>query len=170
MQSSSSVSIRFIAPVKLAFVRKRGPYTQCVPEAWRILLAWLDARGHIQTADRGYGLAHDDPQTTLPDQIRYDAAVAMPPTWHEEDARFVRVKHFDGGAYTVQRHVGSYAGLGRIVSHVRHEEVPRKGLRLDPARPLLCIYHSDPRVVAPAEQLTDICLPIDVERRLDERD
>lgn len=165
-----TTSLRFIPPMKLAYLRATGPYTQSVGEAWRQMLAWLDGRGHIASTGRGYGLAYDDPKKTLSSRIRYDAAVQIPPTWDAVDEALVQVRTFAGGSYTMQRYICPYAQIGRIVSQTRRDVLPRSGLALDPSRPILCIHHSDPRVVGPEEQETDVCLPVMMERRSVPRD
>lgn len=160
-----AVSVRFIPPMKLAFLRANGPYTQSVGEAWRQMFAWLDSRGHIASTGRGYGLAHDDPKITLSSRIRYDAGVLIPPTWEAIDETLVHVKTFSGGSYTTQHYVCPYDQIGRIVSQTRRDALPRSGLVLDPSRPILCIHHSDPRFVSPDQHKTDVCLPVMMERR-----
>ena len=163
-------SVRFIPPMKLAFVRARGPYAQSVGKAWQQMFEWLDERGHMTCTVRGYGLAHDDPQKTLSSQIRYDAAVQIPQTWEAADETLVHLKTFTGGSYTTQRYVGPYAQAGRMISQTRRDVLPRNGLAFDPSRPILCIYHSDPRVVGPQGQETDVCLPIMMDQRSKPRD
>ncbi len=170
LRSLPSLSVRFIPPMRLAYLRAHGPYTQSVSEAWRHMFAWLDSRGHIASTGRGYGLAHDDPKKTLSSRIRYDAGVQIPPTWDEIDETLVHVKTFSGGSYTMQHYVCPYDQIGRIISQTRRDVLPRNGLALDPSRPILCIHHSDPRFVAPEQHKTDVCLPVMMERRSVARD
>ncbi len=112
----SEVKVRFIAPVRLAFVSARGPYSRSVGEAWEQVFHWLKSQGHMEPIGIGYGLAHDDPQTTLSSKIRYDAGIPVPATWREGDETFVHVRTFKGGSYTSQRYVGPYENVGRMIS------------------------------------------------------
>lgn len=167
---TTDAKVRFLPPVKLAFVSVRGPYSRSVGEAWSHMFDWLEKRGHMESPGTGYGLAHDDPQTTLSSKIRYDAGVPIPATWRDGDEEFAHLRTFKGGSYTVQRYVGPYTNIGGMVSATRRELLPRTGLVLDKSRPLLCIYYSDPRLIGPAEQQTDVCLPVMTERRAKPRD
>lgn len=169
-QPASDARVRFIPPVKLAFMSVRGPYSRSVGEAWTQMFDWLDKRGHMKSPGIGYGLAHDDPQTTLSSKIRYDAGVPIPTTWTEDDGTFAQIRTFRGGSYTVQRYVGAYEAIGKMISQIRREVLPRSGLVLDKTRPLLCIYYSDPRHFGPGEQETDVCLPVITDRRAKPRD
>lgn len=169
-QPASTAKVRFIPPVRLAFMSVRGPYAKSVGEAWQQMFHWLDERGHMRSPGLGYGLAHDDPQTTLSSKIRYDAGVPVPETFREGDEAFVHVRTFRGGSYTSQRYVGPYDTVGKMISVTRRDVLPRSGLVLDRSRPILCIYYSDPRVVGPEAHETDVCLPVMAERRASPRD
>lgn len=164
-KSPLAVSVRFIPPMKLAFMRATGPYKHSVREAWRQMFAWLDSRDHFPSMGRGYGLAHDDPKKTLSTRIRYDAGVQVPPTWEAIDETLVQVKTFPGGSYTLQHHVCPYEQIGRIISQTRRDALARSGLALDPGRPILCIHYGDPRYVYTDQHETDVCLPVMMERR-----
>lgn len=159
--------VKYLPPVKLASIRGTGLYARSSEIAWSGMFHWLESRGHMLRTGRGYGLMHDDPQTTLMDRMRYDACVRVPETWQACDEWFVKIITFKGGGYAVQRHVGPYSEVGRIVSTVRSHQLPLDGVFLDPNRPVLCIYHSNPRTVAPKLQTADVCLPIAPERRLE---
>lgn len=160
-----NAEVRFISPVKLAIVSARGPYARSVGQAWNQMFAWLDSRQHSEPVTIGYGLAHDDPQTTLSTKIRYDAGIPLPASWKPEDENFAQVHTFRGGSYTVQHYAGPYQNLGRLISQTRRDFIARSGLVLDRTRPVVCIYRSDPRQVGPEDQHADVCLPVMIERR-----
>jgi len=154
----SELKLRFIKPIKLAFIRARGAYAHSVGEAWEKMFDWIERRGHALTG--GYGLAHDDPRATLTAKMRYDACVEIPSTWGAADLQFVQVATFDGGSFAVQRYRGPYSNIGQVISNTRREMLPKTNLALDRHRPILCVYHHDPRTVEPRDLETDVCLPV----------
>jgi DNA gyrase inhibitor GyrI len=162
--------VKFIPPVKLAYLRVCGPYAQSSTAAWHAMIAWLEERKHQLRPVRGYGLAHDDPRNVPTGELRYDAAVRLPATWAAVDELTMRVCTFDGGSYAVRRYRGSYEDVGAAVSDAREKWLPNEGLFIDPARPVLSIFHDDPRTTPQHAQRTDICMPVSPERRLAPRE
>lgn len=161
----SDVSVIFIAPRQLAFARMTGPYPVSSAAAWGVMLDWMDKRGHEPIGHVGYGMALDDPRAVRADDLRYDACVEVPTTWTDADMKFMQIKLFEGGAYLKTRHTGSYSALGRVVSCVRDEIIPRSGLTHDLKRPVLAMYHSYPHETLPDQQIADVCIPVMPNRR-----
>lgn len=163
-------NVIFIAPCQLAFVRKTGPYATSSAAAWSVVLDWLAARGHDVIDNAGFGIALDDPRETPQHRLRYDACVRKPATFSPADDAVVRIRHFEGGAYFITRHVGCYSLLGGIVSEARDVLVPRQGLIHDLSRPVLTINYSYPSQTLPEAQTADVCIPVVPDRRMTERD
>lgn len=150
----------YLKPIWLAAVHGYGPYGETVPVAWNKIFDWLDSGTHFEMPDKGYGLTYDDPRTVAPENLRYVAGVEVPSSWRPPEGSPVSRVSFQGGTYTIVPHNGPYSEVGDVISNYRNEWVPRLGLCLDPARPLLAIYRSDIRYVKPDDQVADICLPI----------
>lgn len=163
-------NVVFIAPSELAFVRVTGPYAASSVAAWARLLDWMAQRGHAAPDEVGFGLALDDPRTTLPELLRYDACVKRPTTFSDDDISIVTLKQFHGGAYFKTPHRGSYQMLGRAVSLARNELLPREGLMHDATRPVLTLNYSYPSTTLPEDQFAEICIPVFPDRRLMPRD
>lgn len=152
--------IIYLKPRWLAGFHSVGPYGETVPAAWDRVLEYLDSGMHFEMPDRGYGLTYDDPRSVAAERLRYVAGVNVASDWlPHRDCAAMRIE-FKGGSYSVFRHEGSFKEVGEVISKVRTMWVPRLGLRLDPAKPLLAIYHGDPRTVPPAQQVAEICLPV----------
>lgn len=160
LQRHSDGRVLYIPSTPIAFVREVGPYGRSSSRAWKRMLAWLDERGHIETAGRGYGLAHDNPHVTDESRLRYDAGVPLPATWHESDSAYVSRGTLPGGIYAVRTLRGDYANASTIISEVRDIWMPKSGLVIDPGRPVLAVYFDDPRSTPSESQSAQICLPV----------
>ena len=160
----------FIKPIALAAVHIVGPYKDTVPKAWKKIFDWLDTSQNHAHPEQGYGMTLDDPRAVPADQLRYVASVPVPARWKEQDSEVVSRLNFDGGTFARITNHGPYDQIGQVISRFRDEWVPSNGLVFDRTQPLLTVYKSDTRKVAPADQVADICLPVFADRRSKPRD
>ena len=115
---------------------------------------------HHTIPGRGIGLTYDDPRSVPAKDLRYLAGVAVPDTWRPCDKNLVARHFFNGGAYALRRHQGPYSEVDSLISRNREGWEPHHGLEFDESRPIVTLYWSDIRSVAPADQIADICLPV----------
>jgi len=152
------VAYRQIPPVTALYTRSMGPYQESSREAWRVMSEWLDqrqARGRVKQA---YGYFRDDPRRTAPELLRYDACVAL--TFGIEPDTGIGRQTLPGGAYAVHIHTGSYTETGELLSRLRGDIVPRRGLSVDYDRPFVAIYVNDPGVTCEMHRRTELCVPV----------
>ena len=64
--------------LSLLFVRRYGNYTQSPWEAWQAMIGFINENHLDRSKMRYFGLSHDDPQVTIEDKLRYDAAILAP--------------------------------------------------------------------------------------------
>lgn len=157
-----STGLVYLRPVRVAYIRARGPYPVSAPEAWKKMLAWLDARGIRSEVTRGFGLAHDDPRTTAAEALRYDACVEIPMDMEGLASREFGMQTLPGGAYARRRYVGPHTGISRQFHDMRETWAPSRGLVLHAKRPFVEIYLDDPLRCAPEKLRTDLCIPVAV--------
>jgi AraC family transcriptional regulator len=152
---SSTRTVR-LRPMHLAFLRHVGPYGE-VPEAlFDTLELW--ARSRRIAGERVWvGLGHDDPSTTAPDRLRFDAALEVPGPFRP--AGGVGYQRFAGGSYAVTTHVGPFGTLGHAYAIV--------GERLRASRehrpsggPTLERYRSTRVTARLALDRTDLCVAV----------
>lgn len=159
--AATAVSLQYIRPRQVAYVRAHGAYATASRRAWGIMLDWLDSRGLAARVPCGYGLAHDNPNQVVEPLCRYDACVELPPDFVENLADGVAFQTLPGGAFARYRHVGSYSALSRSVEVVRDKWLSLQDhLMLDRRRPFLFEYLNDPRAVEPSQVQTNVCLPV----------
>ena len=122
------------------YARAIGPYQASAPEAWSRMNAWLDSRHSRSRAKQGYGYFRDNPRTTAPDLLRFDACVPMTFGLEPDTEAGIGRQTLPGGAFAVYTHVGSYKEIGDMFSRLQGEIVPKRGLTLDHERPFVTIY------------------------------
>ena len=154
-----NIRIEQTEPCTVACVRHVGPYTG-VAEAWGALMKWGWSKmmfGRPQT----FGLCHDDPEVTAPEQVRYDACMVVRPGTKVKAP--VELRELPAGTYAVVEHAGPYEQLGdtytALIGQLTAEPVAGQNWQLgDP--PAREIYMNDPRKTPPEELRTEIWMPV----------
>lgn len=154
--TAMDVEIRRLDPMHVAYVRHVGPYAAC-GGAWSKLCGWAGPRGLLGPQTRCLGISYDDPDTTPPDQIRYDACVTVDPKCQGEGD--VGVQDIPGGEYAVAIHRGSYANLNRTWKQLFGEWLPASGRELGDT-PSFEIYCNDPNTTPEKDLRVEIHAPL----------
>ena len=149
--------ITALEPARVAFVRHMGSYAEVGP-TWERLLAWAGRAGLLGPDTRTFALCHDDPDTTPPEELRYDGCVIVGPDVQGGDG--VAVQEVAGGRYAVATHRGSYAKLAGTYGGLIEAWIPAKGLEVAEERPCVEIYRNNPQRTPEDELLTDVHIPI----------
>jgi AraC family transcriptional regulator len=154
------ITYRQIPPTTVYYARATGPYASSCEAAWQRLDAWLDhhcARGRVR---RAFGVFHDNPRTTAPELLRYDACVPLIACAEFELAPGIGRQALPGGAWAVYTHVGAYSETGQLYARLQDDVVPKRGLTIDSERPLLAMYLNDPRITREVHRRTELCIPV----------
>lgn len=151
-----TVQIETLAPMRIAFVRHTGPYSEC-PSAWEKLSIHLGKAGLLGGDARFLGLCHDDPEVTPIDKIRYDACCTVGDDFQPHGEIGVNV--IDGGEYAMTTHIGPFERIGDTYARLLGGWLPRSGRELRSA-PCLEFYLTDPENTEPEDYVTDIFAPL----------
>lgn len=154
------VAYRQFRPVTLLYARGTGAYGSAAHDAWRTMESWLENNKAGQRVKVRYGIMHDNPATTEPGLLRYDACVQAMPGLELDPAAGIRRLILPGGAYAVHTHIGSYDRTGDLFTELCKEAVPKRGLALDTERPFFATYLNDPSITREMHRRTDICVPV----------
>jgi DNA gyrase inhibitor GyrI len=154
------VTYRHIPPRAVLYARSTGPYLEGPAAAWRIIGRWLDAKNARSLMRLSYGVFRDNPKTTAPELLRYDACIPLVVGLEEDPPAGINRQTLHGGAYAVCTHVGALEETGRVFSDLYRKEVPARGLKLDPDRPFLRVYLTDPTITREMHRRTEVCVPI----------
>ena len=103
------VEIKDMPELRVATVRHVGPYNQ-IPRAFERLDAIARPAGLIRHSSAMMAIYHDDPESTPQDQLRSDAALAVPEEVTLPDG--LVEQHIAAGRYAKTIHVGPYEQLG----------------------------------------------------------
>ena len=144
--------------VKVAAVRRTGPYDQAAQQAWGALCTFAGPRGLLKEDVEYVGVSYDDPAITPAEKLRYDACVSI-----DEDIDVegdVEVQTLAGGSYAMFLHKGSYEGLSAVYGEIFGSWLPQSGKKL---REVPCFekYLNSPEQVPPEELMTEIYIGIE---------
>ncbi len=125
-EDSSAMQVRVESrqPVRIAFLRHQGPYSN-VHVTWAELREWARPRELLGPNVQFIGVSHDDPATTPPEQIRYDAGLAVDPSVQAHGR--IDVEDLQGGQYAVVTHRGPYwQTTRRLQLHLSSMAAPQR--------------------------------------------
>jgi AraC family transcriptional regulator len=112
---------------------------------------------YLRHSAGGLGICHDDPETTPPAKLRYDACLTVDEEFAPRGD--IGVQTVVGGAYAMTTHTGPYNQIGRTYAEFLGQWIPRSGHGLRNA-PCFEVYVNDPGSTPPEELLTDIYAPL----------
>jgi len=144
-------------PRKVAYLRRTGPYGDGVAEFWQNdVYPWMVANGLLGRAR--YGISHDDPSVTAPEQCRYDACAELPANFHA--TRDTLTATIPGGRYAVLRFEGRADQVADDWDRLLRDWLPGSGLQLD-SRPMFEHYPEDSSYDAETGVFScEICIPV----------
>jgi AraC family transcriptional regulator len=137
-----------------------GPYMQ-IGKAFDALFGWL-AKHNLLAAQLGMiAVYFDDPGVVEENALRSKAGVLLP---HPILASVtvsapVSVRQVKGGEYAVLRHKGPYSDMRAAYEWLYGTWLAQSGREAADA-PVFEEYLNSPKDTAPAELLTEICLPL----------
>ena len=151
------VEVKRLDPMRVAFMRHVGPYSECGP-VWDAFLTEMGAKGWLGGEPMFIGLCHDDPTVTPDEKIRYDACLPVGESFAPEGAIGVQV--IAGGRYARTTHQGPYDRFDETYARLCGQWIPRHGFLVRSA-PCFQVYFNDPESTEPEELLTDIYMPLE---------
>lgn len=153
---NTSVMVKTLKPIRVAFMRHVGPYKK-VSATWDRLLAQLVSKGLIGGDCQFIGICHDDPDVTPSKKLRYDACVTIDKQFTPMDD--IGVQTIPGGDYATTTHFGPYYHIGRTYVEVLGQWLPRSGREMGSC---FCFesYLNSPENTEPEDLLTDIYVPL----------
>lgn len=149
------VEIQDRPALRIACVTHRGPPQQ-IGQAFDRLMAWAGPKGVVMPPAVGVAVYLDDMSVVPPAEQRALAGITVGPEVESDET--VTIHEVPAGRYAVLLYKGPYAQIGR-----GYEELfgwlPTSGE--EPAHaPCVEVNLNDPRKTAPADLLTELCLPL----------
>jgi AraC family transcriptional regulator len=99
------------------------------------------------------GVGWDDPKTTPPEKIRYDACITVSESFQPDGE--VKVQMLEGGKYAIATQVGPYEQMPQTYRWFIDEWLPKSGQTMRDL-PMYEVYRNSPADVPPEQLLTEI--------------
>lgn len=145
-------------PATVAYLRHVGPYGEPVARFWQEIYVPWAVMNRLGADHARYGISHDDPSITAPEQCRYDACAEVPPDFMATGGALKTT--IPGGKYAVLQFKGTVEQVGEAWAGLLRDWLPSSGLQLD-ARPCFEYY---PKGAAKdcetGEFECEICIPV----------
>ncbi|MGM7635218.1 AraC family transcriptional regulator [Bacillus sp. Hm123] len=147
-----SIKIETLPTYRLAYVRQVGPYGSANIQTMQKLKQWAAAKNLFSQASIIVGISHDNPETTLPENCRYDAGIVI-----SNDAQideFVSESELPGGKYAIYKVQHTAEDLQKAWSEIFYE-LSHRGYQID-ERPIFERYIGE----MISNHYCEICVPI----------
>jgi AraC family transcriptional regulator len=140
-----------------AYLRHIGPYGPAITPFWQKIVNWAKPRGLLGETTIWFGISHDNPMTTPPEQCRYDACVEIPTDFNIDG--IASRGAMPGGPYLLVPFHGNATEIGKAFESAMDESLPRVERQFDPTRPIFERYRGSMNTSLGAFTC-DICVPI----------
>ncbi|MBL7481504.1 AraC family transcriptional regulator [Legionella bononiensis] len=151
-----NVTIKNIQARRLAVLEHKGDPRK-VGDSVNQLISW--AKTQIMSlkpkAGEAFGFGYDDPQTTLPEEFRFDLGITVPEQLNIE-GKLIE-KRLPAGRYAVAVHKGSRNNISDTVYGLYRDWLPTSGEELGDLPCIFCYYNFD-HEVADTELITECWL------------
>ena len=149
------VEIQDRPAMRIATVPHKGPPQQ-IGQAFDRLMAWAGPKGVVMPPAVGVAVYLDDMSVVPPADQRALAGITVGPEVENDDT--VTIHEVPAGRYAVLLYKGPYAQIGKGYEAL-FGWLPTSGEEPGHA-PCVEVNLNDPRKTAPAELLTELCLPL----------
>ena len=143
----------------IAYMRYVGPYgPHGIPALWERLREWMRPRGIDGPGAIKLGIAHDDPDVTAVERLRYDAGVVVPDDFAGD--KWVNLTDVPGGRVAIRAFAGTADEIEEAWSALYRTWLPGSGFEPDD-RPCLELYRGSPEVAGRAGAFRcELCIPV----------
>jgi AraC family transcriptional regulator len=127
-------------PVTIAYLRHLGPYGEPIAKFWHEVYVPWAIMNKLGANHARYGISHDDPSISAPEQCRYDACAEVSPDFMVTGNAHKTT--LPGGKYAVLKFNGTADQISNAWASLLRDWLPSSGLQLD-ARPAFEHYPKD---------------------------
>jgi len=158
-EAAMNVKISELPNYHVAYMRYVGPYgAHGIPLLWQRLREWMRPRGLDAPNAIMLGIAHDDPDVTAVEKLRYDACVVVPADFKGD--KWVNVMDVPGGRHAITTFAGTAHEIEDAWGALYRTWLPGSGFEPDD-RPCLEVYRGNPEVAGrPGAFHCELCIPV----------
>lgn len=145
--------IENIPPHQIAFIRNVGPYGIGNLATMEKLKEWAKSNDLLNAESILYGIAHDNPEQTRPEDCRYDTCIALKTKIPKDNT--IQLSNIAGGRYAIF----PIPHTAEAVQHAWQEVFPllvKLKYHMDATRPVLERYKAQ----LVMNHQCEICVPI----------
>jgi len=146
------IKVETLPAYRIAYVRKVGPYGPDNVRTMEKLNKWTRGKNLLTEAAILFGVPQDNPETTLPENCRYDACIVLSKDYPIDDA--VSEGEFSGGTYAICKIQHTAAEIQRVWRDI-FPFMQTSGYRMDD-KPIVERYTGEMII----NDLCEICIPI----------
>ncbi len=149
-----NMSIETIPPCSIAYIRQIGAYGENNIQTMEQLKSWAKANNLMDSKTVIFGIAHDDPQTTPPENCRYDVCILLADERFREGGS-IQYGKIAGGKYAVF----AVKHTAEAVAQAWMEIFPalsKRSCMIDTTKPILERYAAE----KVEKHFCEICVPI----------
>lgn len=148
-----------IPDINVLFIRRYGNYTKSPWSAWEAMVEFMHENNIDRSAQRYFGIAHDDPKITSEDKLRFDACILAQSGIKEQGE--VGHQVIKGGKYAIFIHYGSYDGLDTVFYNIFLKWLANGNESYDDTRFVFCEYFKIEYVKTDPDKLvTQLFIPL----------
>lgn len=145
-------------PATIAYLRHLGPYGESVAQFWQETYVPWAVLHKLGPDHARYGISHDDPSITAPEQCRYDACAEVGPEFIATGGALKAT--IPGGRYASLKFTGTVEQVGNAWTALLRDWLPSSGLQID-NRPCFEYYPKGARYDRETGQFAcEICVPV----------
>lgn len=142
----------------IAYLRHLGPYGEPIAKFWQETYVPWARMNKLGPDHARYGISHDDPSITAPEQCRYDACAEVSADFEVNGGALKTT--IPGGKYAVLQFKGTVEQVGLAWAALLRDWLPSSGFQLD-ARPCFEYYPQAAGADCEAgEFVCEICVPV----------
>ncbi|MCL6269669.1 AraC family transcriptional regulator [Sansalvadorimonas sp. 2012CJ34-2] len=147
-----------IDDIAVISARETGQYSDAASRAWQRLMSFAYGNRLMNKDIRSFGISHDDPTVTSPEQLRYDACLDIDSG--DLDIGDLQKQTIPGGRYARFTHKGPYEQMTESFSAFFTQWLPESGKKLRDQPCFMEHMNRDPRRTKPENLRTEVYIPI----------
>jgi DNA gyrase inhibitor GyrI len=146
--------IENIPVLKIAFIRKIGPYGSENRSAMEQIKAFAKEHDLFNENTVILGIAQDNPEYTKPENCRYDVCLVISDDFHTSDTG-INIGLLEGGKYAVFTVIHTAEEVQKAWAEI-FTELISQGVQINPSKPVVERYAA--KMIK--EHKCEICVPI----------
>ncbi|MGE7766583.1 AraC family transcriptional regulator [Peribacillus sp. NPDC096540] len=146
-----NINVEILPNYRIAYVRQVGPYSPNNGQAMEKLKKWAEENNLLESAII-LGIPQDNPETTLPENCRYDACIVISKDYQIDDS--ICESELSGGEYFIRKVKHTAEDIQKAWAEI-FSSFQNSGYQID-NKPILERYTGD----MINNEYCEICVPV----------